>query len=67
MSLLETDTGARPTAAETKPQPEFAHHPSGRVGDDSNPYSPVSCILLLLIAGLIIRFGPAIHAYLYQN
>jgi hypothetical protein len=29
--------------------------------DDDNPYSPTLCILLLLIVGFLIKFGPAIH------
>jgi hypothetical protein len=39
----------------------------GRDGSDNNPYSPLSCFALLLIVGLIVAIGPAIHSYLLQN
>jgi hypothetical protein len=29
-----------------------------------NAYSPVACISLLVIVGLVIEFGPAIHGFL---
>jgi hypothetical protein len=66
MSVLESDAPARPTIAETKPQigREFAHQAKWRDSSGSNPYSPVACFSLLLIVGLIITIGPAIHAYL---
>jgi hypothetical protein len=69
MSVLESDTVDRPIIAESEPQigPEVAHYPSGRDDSERNPYSPLSCFLLLLIAGLIIKIGPALHAYLAQN
>jgi hypothetical protein len=69
MSVFESDTAARPAIAETRLQigQEFAHPPSGRDNSGRNPYSPVGCILLLLIAGLIIEVGPTIHAYLAHN
>jgi hypothetical protein len=35
--------------------------------DDNNPYSPVMCVLMLLIAGLVVKLGPAIHELLAQN
>jgi hypothetical protein len=35
--------------------------------DESNPYSPVLCIMTLLIVGLTIKFGPAIHQLLAQH
>jgi hypothetical protein len=35
--------------------------------DEGNPYSPAMCILMLLIAGLIIKIGPPIHQLLAQN
>ena len=34
---------------------------------ESNPYSPVLCISLLLIVGLIIKIGPAVHLGLGPN
>jgi hypothetical protein len=60
MSVLESDTAACPTSAEAQ---EFAHPVSWGDGNESNLYSPVSCILLLLIVGLMIKIGPTIHAY----
>jgi hypothetical protein len=69
MSVLESDAAARPTIAETKPQigREFSHQSEWRDSSVSNPYSPVACFSLLLIVGLIITIGPAIHAYLAHN
>jgi len=32
-----------------------------------NPYSAVLCVALLLLGGLLIKGGPAIHALLAQN
>jgi hypothetical protein len=69
MSVLESDAAARPTIAETKPQigRDFAHQAEWRDSSGSNPYSPVACFSLLLIVGLIITIGPAIHAYSAHN
>ena len=61
MSVLESEVAARPTIAETKSQAEW------RDSNGNNPYSLVACISLLLIVGLIITIGPAIHAYLAHN
>ena len=33
----------------------------------NNPYSPAMCISLLLIVGLIVKFGPIVQAHLAQN
>lgn len=33
----------------------------------SNPYSPLLCIAMLLIAGLMIEIGPTIHGLFAQN
>ena len=63
MSVLESDAPARPAIAETKPQ----FRREWRDSSGSNPYSPVACFSLLLIVGLIITIGPAIHAYLVHN
>jgi hypothetical protein len=69
MSVLESHTAARPTIAEMKPQigREFAHQAVRRDSSGSNPYSPVACFSLLLIVGLFITIGPAIHAYFAHN
>jgi hypothetical protein len=65
MSMLERAT-ARSAGAETK-SPIW--HKFGRAlsQDENNPFSPVLCISLLLIVGLAIKFGPAIHGFLAQN
>ena len=34
---------------------------------ERNPYSPVFCISLLLIVGLIIKIGPVVQLGLGQN
>ena len=44
-------------------QPLSAHDDDA----ERNPYSPVFCISLLLIVGLIIKIGPAVHLGLGQN
>jgi len=33
----------------------------------NNPYSPVMCISLLLIVGLIVKFGSIVQMHLVQN
>jgi hypothetical protein len=35
--------------------------------DENNPYSPVMCMITLLIAGLVVTMGPAIHQLLAQS
>jgi hypothetical protein len=30
--------------------------------DNENPYSPLLCVLLLLLAGIAVKTGAAIHA-----
>ncbi len=68
MSAIESDPGG-PTYVEAKPrifrqltQPAISHDAA-----EHNPYSPVMCVAMLLIIGLIVKIGPAIHAYLVQN
>jgi len=39
----------------------------GKRHNENNPYSPLMCVAMLLITGLIIKFGPAIHGFLSQN
>jgi hypothetical protein len=65
MSMLER-AAVRSAGAETKPP---IWHKFGRAlsQDQINPYSPVLCISLLLIVGLIIKIGPAVHGFLAQN
>ena len=36
----------------------------GRMGE---PYSPMVCVSSILLIGFIVKFGPALHAYLAQN
>jgi len=66
MSVVESDATARATGADGEPRnrQESAHPLRWRDDGESNPYSPVLCISLLLIIGLIITVGPAIKAYL---
>jgi hypothetical protein len=44
----------------------FAHPLRRHTATESNPYSPALCISLLLIVGLFLKIGPAIHANLVQ-
>jgi hypothetical protein len=68
MSAARSDTVARPTGAGPRPRiwNGFAHAPSRR-RPGRQPYSPALCISLLLMVGLVIKIGPAVHAYLAQN
>jgi hypothetical protein len=36
-------------------------------GGKNDPYSPLVCISTLLLAGLLVKIGPGLHAYLTQN
>jgi hypothetical protein len=65
MSMLER-AAARSAGAETK-SPIWQKFGRALSRDENNPYSPVLCISLLLIVGLIIKIGPAIHGFLAQN
>jgi hypothetical protein len=50
------------------PTRQDSTHPLERHTDtESNPYSPALCIALLLIVGLFVKLGPAVHAHLAQN
>ena len=39
----------------------------GKRRNEKNPYSPLLCVGMLLITGLTIKCGPAIHGFLAQN
>jgi len=67
MTVLESDITIRPTNAKPRIGQEFADQTSQRDGTGNNPYSPVLCVALLLLIGLIAKISPAIHAYLGQN
>jgi hypothetical protein len=66
VSVLASDVAARPLSAEAKPRiwRAFARALPWRQGSEQNPYSPALCIAMLLTVGLIVKIGPAIHAYL---
>jgi hypothetical protein len=36
-------------------------------GSKNDPYSPLVCISMLLLAGLLVKIAPAFQAYLAQN
>ena len=36
-------------------------------GRSDEPYSPMVCVSTLLLVGFIVKFSPALHAYLTQN
>ena len=67
MTVLESGITVRPNSAKPRIGQEFADQPSQRDGTGNNPYSPVLCVALLLLIGLIAKISPAIHAYLGQN
>ena len=67
MTVLESGITVRPTGAKPRIGQEFADQPSQRGGIGSNPYSPVLCVALLLLIGLIAKISPAIHASLGQG
>jgi hypothetical protein len=60
MSVLQNITGGQAVA---QLRPRMWHRRTRALNrrDDDNPYSPTLCILLLLLTGLVIKFGPAIH------
>jgi hypothetical protein len=60
MSVLQNITGGQATA-QLRPRMWQRLTRVLNWRDDDNPYSPTLCILLLLIMGLLIKFGPAIH------
>jgi hypothetical protein len=69
MSVLGRAAAACPAGAETTSRIwrrlEWAL--SWRDGAQDNPYSPVVCISLLVIVGIIIKIGPVIHEVLAQH
>lgn len=65
MSVVESDTAACP--GRSFERGKNARIRSRRHSTESSPYSPVMCLSLLLIVGLIIQIGPAIRAYLAQG
>jgi hypothetical protein len=63
MTVIESGITVRPTSAKAR----IGHQPSQRGGIGSNPYSPVLCVSLLLLIGLIAKISPAMHAFLGQG
>jgi hypothetical protein len=64
MSVLETPDAARASA---EPKLGLWKKLGQALSRDDNPYSPLSCIIMALIAGLVIKMGPTIHEFLAQN
>ena len=70
MSVITSNTVAHPAGA--KMTPRFRREPARLLSErkttgkttNSNPYSPILCIALLLAVGVIVKIGPSIHAYL---
>jgi hypothetical protein len=69
MSVLDWPAAALPTGAGTKSRLRQKPGRGLRHRDraEHNPYSPVACLSLLLIAGLVIEIAPAIHGLLAQH
>ena len=68
MRAVKSHISARPTNAEVNPgiKKKFMQRLSLREDAESNPYSPVLCISLLLIVGLILKFWPTVHLFMGQ-
>jgi hypothetical protein len=64
MSALDRVDAA---SANAEPNPQFLQKLTRAWRDDNNPYSPVMCVFMLLIAGLVVKLGPAIHELLAQK
>ncbi len=69
MSVAEDPTVARPRTAIARLRIRHAltQALNWLAGSDKNPYSPAVCVSTLLLAGLIIKLGPGLHAYLFQH
>lgn len=66
MSVLDRAAAARPAGAEPKSRiwQRLERALSWRDAAEDDLYSPVTCISVLVIVGLIIEIGPAIHGIL---
>ena len=60
MSVME-HRGAPPTSPLARIGRAMVHALDWLDGKD-NPYSPVVCISTLLLVGLMVKLGPALHA-----
>jgi hypothetical protein len=69
MSAVLDRTAARPRIPRAKPRiwQAVARALSWLDGSKNDPYSPLVCISMLLLAGLLVKIGPGLHAYLAQN
>jgi hypothetical protein len=67
MSVIGYDAAARPRSVGAKRQvwPRVAR--AVRRLDRAERYSPVLCVAMLLIVGLLVKTAPLIHTYLAHN
>jgi hypothetical protein len=69
MSVLDKAAAVRPASTEMKSRIRrgLGRALSWRDAAEDNPYSPVACISLLAIVGLVIMIGPGMHGLLAQH
>jgi hypothetical protein len=69
MSVLDRAAAVRPAGAETKSRiwQRLERELNWRDDAEDELYSPVACISVLVIVGLIVEIGPAIHGILAQH
>jgi hypothetical protein len=69
MSAVLHRAAARPRSHRAKPRiwQAVGRALSWLDGSKNDPYSPLVCISMLLLAGLLVKIAPAFPAYLAQN